>query len=182
MGIAHDPEPVRLIIGLLTRDRELLAEAITRLCQHFGPIQEQSQPTPFTHTTYYAQELGERPWRQFVTFRELVDPGQLPSIKLLTNRLEQEWTIEGRRQVNLDPGYVSLSKLVLATTKNHWHRLYLGQGIYGEVTLPYRQGAFQPQEWTYPDYRTPEHLDFFKAVRERYHQQLRQSRPIAHPR
>jgi hypothetical protein len=172
----RQPEPVKLIVGLLARDLELLALAVDRLGEVFGPIDERSQPAPFTYTRYYESELGEHPWRQFVTFVRLVDPGQLASIKTETNRMEQEWAQEGRRPVNLDPGYISLSKLVLATTKDYWHRVYLGQGIYAEATLPFRGGAFHPQEWTYPDYRAPEHLAFFLAARERYRGQLQSRR------
>jgi len=174
MGKARQPEPVKLIIGLLASRPELLAEAAQRLSQCFGPIDQRSQPVPFTHTTYYAAELGEHPWRQFLSFARLIDPGDLASIKVQTNELEQEWAKEGKRLVNIDPGYISLTKLVLATTKNYWHRIYLGRGIYAEATLPFRGGAFQPQEWTYPDYRTPEHLAFFTALREQYRRQLRQ--------
>ncbi|MDI7274368.1 MAG: DUF4416 family protein [Anaerolineae bacterium] len=174
MGTARQPEPVRLIVGLLARDRELLSEATRRLAELYGPIADVSDAVPFTHTAYYAAELGERPWRQFLSFERLIDPGQLAAIKAETNALEQEWARGGPRPVNLDPGYVSLSKLVLATTKNHWHRIYLGQGIYAEVTLPFRRGAFEPQEWTYPDYRTEAHLSFFARVRERYRLELRE--------
>lgn len=173
MGKARQPEPVKLIVGLLGQDLELLTIAGDRLRCVFGAIDRRSQPVLFSHTDYYAHELGPRPYRQFLTFARLIDPGDLASIKVQTNHLEQEWAPDGRRSVNLDPGYISLSKLVLATTKNHWHRVYLGQGIYAEVTLPFRNGAFEPQEWTYPDYRTPEHLAFFTAVRELYRQQLR---------
>ena len=77
-----------------------------------------------------------------------------------------------RRRVNLDPGYVDQAKLVLATTKDRQHRLYLGRGIYGEVTLRFTGGRFEPWEWTYPDYRTPEYRVFFETVRRRYRQQL----------
>ena len=174
MGEARQPEPVKLIVGVLAHNTELLEQAAQRLAETFGPLDAQSQPTPFTQTRYYAQELGDAPWRQFLAFARLIDPGDLASIKVRTNALEREWAVEGRRRVNLDPGYISLSKLVLATTKNYWHRIYLGQGIYAEATLPFREGAFRPQEWTYPDYRTPEHLAFFTALRQRYHEQLRQ--------
>jgi hypothetical protein len=173
VGSARQPEPVRLIVGLLAADRDLLDQAALRLSQAFGPIDERSEPVPFDHTTYYARELGEHAWRQFLTFAELVDPGELARIKTQTNQMEQEFAAQGGRLVNLDPGYISLTKLVLASTKNHWHRIYLRQGIYAEVTLPYRNGAFRPQEWTYPDYRVPEHLRFFTAARERYRRQLR---------
>lgn len=176
MGTAREPEPVRLIVGVLAADLERLAQAGARLRQEFGPIDAESSPVPFIHTAYYAAELGEQPWRQFLAFARLIDPGHLAAIKLRTNAMEQEWAQAGQRRVNLDPGYISLSKLVLATTKNHWHRIYLGQGIYAEVTLPFRDGGFRPQEWTYPDYCTREHLAFFTAVRKRYRLELRQGR------
>ncbi len=176
MGEVHQPEPVKLMVALLAESEELLGQATLRLASALGAVAEQSQAVPFTHTTYYVAELGEQPWRQFVTFERLIDPGELASTKLYTNGLEQEWAREGRRPLNLDPGYISLSKLVLATTKNHWHRIYIGSGIYVEATLPFRDGAFRPQEWTYPDYRTPEHLAFFTAAREAYRQQLRRLR------
>jgi hypothetical protein len=78
-----------------------------------------------------------------------------------------------RRRINLDPGYVDLSKLVLATTKNHQHRLYLGQGVYGEVTLRFTRKSFRPWEWTYPDYRSEHYVQFFNEVRNTYLEQLR---------
>ncbi len=175
MGTIHQPEPVKLIVGLLGRDLGVLGQARQRLGEAFGPLEQCSEPAPFSHTGYYAHELGDRPWRQFVSFAHLMDPGELARIKVRSNALEMEWAVEGRRPVNLDPGYVSLSKLVLASTKNHWHRIYLGEGIYAEATLPFRNGAFRPQEWTYPDYRTPEALAFFTAVRECYRVQLREA-------
>ncbi len=174
MGTAQRPEPVKLIAGLLARELGLLEQAAERLQQAFGALEAVSRPVPFTYTRYYAQELGSHPWRQFLAFSVLIDPGDLAAVKLRTNELERTWAGDGLRPVNIDPGYISLSKLVLASTKNHWHRIYIGLGVYAEVTLPFRQGAFRPQEWTYPDYRAPEHLAFFTATRERYHRQLRQ--------
>ena len=177
MGIVRQPEAAKLIVGLLARDQALLGQAAVRLAQAFGEVDAESRPVPFTHTAYYARELGESPWRQFLAFSRLIDPGDLAALKRQTNDMEQEWAQDGRRPLNLDPGYISLSKLVLASTKNHWHRIYLGRGIYAEATLPFRDGAFRPQEWTYPDYRTPEHLSFFTAVRDRYRRQLRGAPP-----
>jgi hypothetical protein len=115
--------------------------------------------------------------RRLVTFRPLIDPGRLAAIKRETNALEQRWTDEGQRQVNLDPGYLSLSKLVLATTKDHGHRMYLGQGIYAEVTLRFQDGAFRAWPWTYPDYASPHYATLLAGVRERYKAQLRENQP-----
>ena len=108
-----------------------------------------------------------------MTFAPLVDPARLPAIKLETNALEREMSEDGARRVNIDPGYVSLGKLVLASTKDHAHRLYLGQGIYGEVTLAFQQGRFRPWPWTYPDYAREDYCALFDQIRARYKAQLR---------
>lgn len=110
--------------------------------------------------------------RQFISFTRLIFPEQLPVIKLLTNEMEQDLSLEGRRRVNIDPGYLSLAKVVLATTKDYSHRLYLGQGIYGEVTLTCAKGRFSSFPWTYPDYQTQAYQQFFKETRDIYKMQL----------
>jgi hypothetical protein len=120
-----------------------------------------------------------------VAFVDLVHPGELAEIKLLTNALEMEWVVGGRarggrsrkgkRRINVDPGYVSHSKLVLATTKNHAHRIYLGQGIYAEVTLHFRDGTFRGWPWTYPDYASPPLIAIFNQIRALYVKQLRET-------
>jgi len=144
------------------------------LANRFGAIDYQSEVLPFDHTTFYAREFGEGLVRQIVAFAELIPPDRLAEIKRVTNELEMTWAADGRRRVNLDPGYVSLSKMVLATTKNYSHRIYLGQGIYAEVTLHYKGGSFQPWEWTYPDYASPPYLEVFNKIRGIYVAQLRQ--------
>jgi len=114
--------------------------------------------------------------RKFISFEKLIDPGELGKIKIWTNEVEEIFSNrsdqERPRPINIDPGYVGLSKLVLATTKNYSHRVYLGSGIYGEVTLQYKDGEYKPQPWTYPDYKSEEYLAFFARVREKYCRQL----------
>jgi hypothetical protein len=173
MGTAHEPEKVKLIASLLTGDPPLLAEVKTALSSLFGPLDFESGLLPFDHTDYYSVEFGPGLRRQIVTFERLIDPADLPTIKWQTNDLEQS-LVEGEcRRMNIDPGYVSLGKLVLASTKNHGHRVYLGQGIYGEVTLTYQRGRFRPWPWTYPDYGSEEYCALFGKIRERYKAQLR---------
>jgi hypothetical protein len=174
MGQIKEPKPVKLISSLFTADLELLEIARNKLSEIFGPADYESDLLPFDHTSYYAAEFGEGLMRKIVAFAELVDPGRLAQIKRLTNDLEMGWAKEGKRRINLDPGYVSLAKLVLATTKNHGHRIYLGQGIYAEVTLRYRNKTFRPWEWTYPDYASPPYIAIFNHIRELYLAQLRQ--------
>ena len=76
------------------------------------------------------------------------------------------------RTINIDPGYVSLSKLILATTKSYVHRIYVSSGIFEEITLIFKDRSFQPGALTYPDYRSEKHLEIFNAVREKYRQQI----------
>ena len=175
MGKVKEPLPVKLIASVFTARMELLEEAKLRLCQEFGPVDYESELLPFDHTDYYAAEFGENLKRKFVAFEELVHPGRLAEIKLRTNALEMEWAVGERRRINIDPGYVSHSKLVLATTKNHAHRIYLGQGIYAEVTLHFREGTFRAWPWTYPDYASPPIIAIFNHIRGLYVKQLRKT-------
>lgn len=172
VGDIKQPQPVKLVISMFTQYPDLFDRAQVRLAKHFGPVDFVSEMLPFEHTDYYASEFGEHLIRRFVTFQELIHPARLAEIKTLTNALEKEWSVEGKRRINLDPGYVSASKLVLATTKDHAHRIYLDQGIYAEVTLRFCRKAFHPWPWTYPDYASPSYLQLFKEIRQRYMLQL----------
>lgn len=172
MGRPRSPLPVTLVCGLLSRDRDLLRRARQLVSRCFGAIACESEIWPFTQTTYYDVEMGTGLLRQFIGFENVVRPEALPSIKLQTNKIEQQMAedcalLEVVRPVNIDPGYLDPARLVLATTKDRSHRLYLGDGIYGEVTLQWRKDAWQPQEWTYPDYREPHYHQWFSILRQR---------------
>jgi hypothetical protein len=175
MGVVHQPAPAKLFCALLLAPGITQAEVEGTLQQYFGPIVLRSQPFPFTQTTYYRREMGEELVRLYVAFEPLLGMAELAAVKHTTNRLETRWAVApGQRRVNLDPGYVDLAKVVLASTKDYAHRLYIGAGIFAEVTLRYQQKSFQPWEWTYPDYRLPVTLAFFNALRASYRAQLRQ--------
>lgn len=176
MGTAREADSVKLIASLIAGDPALLTTAQAALGAIFGPVDFESELLPFDHTDYYTPEFGPDLRRRIVTFQQLVVPSDLASIKRQTNELEWSLAREGQRRVNIDPGYVSLGKLVLASTKDHAHRLYLGQGIYGEVTLTYQRGRFRPWPWTYPDYADRLCCALFDAVRSRYKVQLREAR------
>lgn len=154
---------MKLICGILSHQEDI-GKAEERLCKEFGEIDCRFSPVPFTHTDYYNDEMGEGVLRSWVSFRGFVDQESLSDVKLLTNRIEEEFARpNGTRTVNLDPGLIDESKLILASTKNYAHRIYIGKGIYAEITLTFRQGSFQTIPWTYPDYA--EHVEFFNRVR-----------------
>ncbi len=176
MGEAQTPRPVNLICAVLAGRPRWLAAARDRLERSFGLIDLASDTWPFDQTDYYAEEMGEGLLRQIFSFDELIAADNLVAVKHTTNRLEKELArrLEAglERPVNLDPGYVGLSKLVLATTKDYAHRICLGGGIYAEVTLRWRDGGFEPWEWTYPDYRQPRQREFLAQVRRAYREKL----------
>jgi hypothetical protein len=165
---------------LLSRDVELFETVKLELENEWGPVDRQSDLMEFFFTRYYEEELGSDLKRLFMSFAGLADPGRLPEMKLFTNYIEDKLSVDGRRRVNIDPGYITPARLILATTKDNAHRVYLGRGIYGDLTLIYShsQGSFNPLPWTYPDYRSEEYIAYFKCVREMCRKQLRNSVPI----
>src|SRR5215470_1029385 len=174
MGTVHPPAQVKLFCALLVAPTLPVDEVETVLAETYGVIALRSVPTPFIQTTYYEREMGTNLTRLYIAFDPLVSIGMLAAVKHMTNRLEARWsTSHGQRRVNIDPGYLDLAKVVLASTKDHSHRLYIGDGIFAEVTLRYRQHAFQPWEWTYPDYRVPSTLTSFHQLRALYQRQRR---------
>ena len=172
-----EPSPVKLIVGILAADEDALQLAINTLPVHFGPIDLESNVWRFLHTHYYKDQTGESILRQFVSFAQLIDPGQLAEIKHKTNEIEQtlakQLKLPVPRPANLDPGLIETSKLVLATTKNYAHRIYIGKKMYAEVTLIYDKGKWRTFEYTYPDYRQKCYHDFFDKVRTRLREQLK---------
>ena len=174
MGSLRKTDKVKLIVGLIASSKELLEQAIKSLARAYGATDFISGILPFDQTDYYEKEMGQGLQRQFVSFAKLIGPEKLPAIKIATNKME--WKLSGhrtRRKINLDPGYLNFGKLVLATTKDHQHRLYLGKDIFGEVTLKFTNGTFQPWTWTYPDYASQAYINIFNHIRQMYQQQIR---------
>ncbi len=177
MGKINPPEMVKPFTGLLLSEISLLSEVKKALEDYFGPIDLESQIIPFTHSDYYNFEMGNKILRLWVSFKRLGKPDQLAEWKVKSNQLEQGFVYEsgqGRilRQVNIDPGYLIMSKVVLASTKDYSHRIYLSSGIYAEVTLEYRKlTGWQACNSTYPDYKDKVAIDFFTQVRNEYRRQ-----------
>ena len=173
MGEVRVRRPVKYMASLLTGNLALLPEVKAVLRGAVGEIDFISPVLPFNETDYYEGEFGPNLQREIVTFKDLRDMADLSAIKVLTNELEQHWTADGSRRVNIDPGYIALGKLVLATTKDQSHRLYIGNGIFAEVTLRYRRKSFKVWEWTYPDYAMPQYIELFNELRRAYRAQLK---------
>jgi hypothetical protein len=160
-------EPVKLISGFIYRHRDIYISVLEKMEGLYGPVELESEVFDFSHTPYYEKEMGNDLKRCFVSFEEPISPGRLRQCKLDSNRIEKEFLNDtGGRTINIDPGMIGLANLVLASTKNFAHRLYLGDGIYGEVSMIYTDGEFTSLGWTYPDYKTDEVVQFLLRVRE----------------
>lgn len=168
VGKISRPLPAKLIIGLIYHNALFKDKALDSLKEYFGEIDFVSPQVDFDYTPYYYPELGRPLKRIFASFRRLLPEDSLSAIKRRTNKLEGYFSSKGKRRINIDPGCLSLGKLVLATTKDNCHRVYLGGGIFAEVTLFYREGTFRPWPWTYPDYQSKEYIDIFNAIRKIY--------------
>ena len=169
MGKITAPLQGKLIMGFITSDLQVFEKVKGLLEKRFGLIDYESNILDFNKTDYYEKEMGKFLKRRFCSFTKLILPDQLPSIKLYTNDLEKEVACKnGQRKINIDPGYLTSGKLVLATTKNQQHRVYLTGGIYAEVTLRFKKRSFIPWDWTYPDYRTDEYIETFNNIRKLY--------------
>lgn len=170
------PPPLLLVVAAFSRHEPALAWAEQRLQAAFGPIALAGEPFRFDQTDYYTASMGGDLLKRLFAFRELVAPDRLPALKHATGAMERELADAGTysepRPLNLDPGLLALGKFQLASTKDNSHRIYLGDGIFAEVTLRYRHGAFEPWPWTYADYRLPCVHDFLQAAREFYRQRL----------
>ncbi|MDL2269338.1 DUF4416 family protein [Desulfosarcina sp. OttesenSCG-928-G17] len=173
------PKPARLIVGFFLKDKALSPELIRTLREYFGPLDMVSPWLDFDFTTYYEKETGAPLSRRMLVFRDLIDQTRLPAIKQATNGLEALYQEDGKRRVNIDPGYLLPERLVLATGKNFTHRIYIGDGIYADLTLIYQKGAFRSLPWTYPDYADPRLIDFLTLVRAKYMRDLKSATSTA---
>ena len=171
MGEIKKPLKVKLFIGMISVNELLCVEAEELLSQKFGKVDFRSQILPFHYTDYYEPEMGKNLIRQFISFKRLVDPTKLASIKIFTNDLELNISSPNRK-INLDPGYLTGAKMILASTKDYSHRIYLQKGIYAETTLRFRNGSFEPFDYTYRDYAS-DYIPIFNQIRELYLTQVK---------
>jgi hypothetical protein len=170
MGDITEPAPVLLLLAAFSKYKAALDWARERAIDAWGPVALESPRFDFAETDYYQPTMGGPLQKCFFAFERLVDQAMLVDCKLAANDWEAEYAGEGRhaepRPLNLDPGYITQAKLVLASTKDHAHRLYLSRGIFAEVTLYYKDRAWQPRDWTFPDYRRADYQTFFEQCRD----------------
>ena len=175
MSIPQEPKPAKLVVGLIMKDRALFEPLGAELSAVFGSVDMVSTWLPFNYTSYYEPEMGTPLYRRLLTFKKLINQEELAGIKLTTNRLEQSCLQNNKRSVNIDPGFLLYERFVLASGKNFCHRIYIGRGIYADLTLIYQRGRYQKLPWTYPDYADEPIQEFLTRVRNKYAVDLRTS-------
>lgn len=168
MSVTRPPKPAKLVTGVFLKDRGLLKALINELDERLGPIDIISQWFPFDYTSYYETEMGSPLFRRMLAYKNLIEQTDLAGIKNITNDIELKYSKNGKRTVNIDPGYMLCERFVLATGKNYTHRIYIGDGIYADLTLIYQKSGFKKLPWTYPDYYNEKMVSYLKAVREKY--------------
>ena len=174
MSIPQKEKKVKMMSSLFSREEELIENGIIQMETFFGPTDWISKKFIFNRTRYYEKEMGWPLYRRFISFSKLISSDSIVDIKLTTNKIENEHRFDKKRRINIDPGYISLERLVLATGKNYIHRIYLTKGIYADLTLVFHAGTFNPLVWTYPDYADEEAISYFNMVRNNYLKHLRE--------
>ncbi|MBA7709426.1 hypothetical protein ES703_118344 [subsurface metagenome] len=174
MSTPQEEKKVKMISSLFSREEELIGNVIKQMETCFGPTDWISKKFIFNRTRYYAKEMGWPLYRRFISFSKVISSDSIVEIKLMTNKIENEHLVDKRRKINIDPGYISLERLVLTTGKNYIHRIYLTKGIYADLTLVFHAGTFMPLAWTYPDYADEKVIGYFNMVRNYHLQNLRE--------
>ncbi len=169
MGIITRPKKVKLIIGLISSNEDLLTKIKISLEKTLRNKVDYTSPMmDFNYTDYYKKEMGSPLKRKFLSFEKPLDLERIYAIKIMTNALESKFAKCGKRMINIDPGYLDMAKLVLFSTKDYTHRIHLNDGIFAEVTLYYKDDTFNPWPWTYPDYKSKEYIAIFNHIRGLY--------------
>ena len=166
------PPKAKLFIGFIYSDEEILNKTISLLSENYGKIILKSESFPFQHTCYY-ESMGQNLKKVLLAFDELIERDHISLIKIHSNEIENLFLDNGKRRINIDPGYLTLSNVYLASCKEYYHRIYIGNGIYLENEYYWSKKDYVFFEWTYPDYKTEGYVNFFKELRNIYARELK---------
>ena len=169
MSTPKHPDPAKLVIGCIMNDKALVENLFPFLEDRFGPVDMISRWLEFAYTDYYYKEMGSPLFRKVFVFKPLIAQEDLAWIKERTNEIEERFALSGKRNINIDPGYLVSSRFILATGKEYSHRIYIGRKVYADLTLMYsKKQGFKTLPWTYPDYASQSMIAFLSKVRDKY--------------
>jgi hypothetical protein len=165
MSLRKVPSPARLLFSVIYREDGDFDHAVRTIHERIGRIEYASGPFPFDRTDYYEREMGAPLFRRFLLAADHVAREDLVRAKLAAETIEEEFSVHGKRNVNIDPGLLTDENVVLATGKNYSHRIYLRDGVFADLTLVFEKGEYRPLPWTYPDLASPEIRTFLTMLR-----------------
>jgi hypothetical protein len=165
---------VKPIVGVLTSRTDLLEGVLADFKKYFGEADVIGEWRAFDHTDYYAPEMGEGLQRCFVSFEKLMRAADSRGFKSWTNAIEEKYSRDGKRVVNLDAGYIDANKVVLISGKHGGHKIVTADGIWADMLLWYNKG-WDPLPWAFPDFRDGGYFQLFTAMRKKFKEQVRMS-------
>ncbi len=168
-------DPAKLIVSCFFKEDRWLLHALDHLVNRFGSVERRVGPLYFTMSDYQRSQAEGEMKKVMLDFRDLVPRESLASLKVRCHEIEmqllrqaQDENVIASRPINLDPSHLFTDKFIVSSSRDKPHRLYLGHGVFGELTLMIRQGHFESLPWTYADYLEPEVLNFLSGARRRY--------------
>ncbi|MEO0263088.1 MAG: DUF4416 family protein [candidate division WOR-3 bacterium] len=168
------PIPVKLFTGIFFCEKDLILKLKENLIEKIGEIDYESEVFDFNFTDYYEKEMGKNIKRIFYSFKELIDPAKIVDIKYISFEIEKKFMdSEGKRKINIDPGYMDFFKVVLASFKPGGYKIYLDKGVYADITLWYEKGKFKPLLTSFPDFKNNLYEKTFLKIRELYKKELK---------
>ncbi len=151
--------------ALMWREKYFLSLAEDRLKKVYSGFFIQSDPFEPLFSQYYHKEMGSPLYKKFVLTNTIIDKSRIKDIKIDAVSIEDNFRIDGKRTVNIDPFYMDKDQVVVSTSKYRGNRIYIGDGVFVELELFYHHGSFQPFVWTYTDYK--DHIPFFNNLRKK---------------
>ena len=173
MGVISAPKKAKLFCGIISSSAKIEQKSLAVLEKKFGEIDLTSAVMPFDFSDYYNPEMGDNLKRFWIWFKKLITVADIAGIKIFTNSTEDSFSVNNKRRINIDPGYITPANVILATTKDYSHRIYLSDGIYGEVTAIYKKAEVVKLPWSYPDYLSNPAKEFLLKARKNLIEQLR---------
>lgn len=168
MALPEYPEKVQYFIAVLWRELSALEKLKQVLPHYFGSLDFVGNPYPFDLSDYYLPEMGDQLQRSMISFLNLENPDFLVQSKLQSNEIENQFSKNNQRSVNIDIGYLDHNKVVLASCKNAGQKIYLSQGIYADLILRYKARKYHPFEWSFLDFKEDRYQEDLLEIRKRY--------------
>ena len=181
MVVFCEPKNVKLFFGFFYSSGQIYQTTRDLSIKEYGSLDFESEAADFKFTDYYREEMGSNLKRRFISFKKLIHPQEIIEAKLFSAKIEKKFCLVNKRRINIDPGYINDAKIVLSTTKDFSHRIYLGKKVFAEITLLYKNKGFRNLPWTYPDFRTKPYKDIFIKMRSLYKEQLKKNLPVKIP-